>query len=97
VEQRAWRTKAGEELRGIADRLTNEDFPPAWLVKALKLPAPDDLREAGKLIRRLSNNLFAEREGRREQEKLNTQDRDEARRLLGCPVEREARRPRISN
>ncbi len=86
------RDAAEEALRSIADRLANTECPPAWLTRALGLPLPDDVREAGRIIRSLSVSLTlppgAQPIDKNANEERNRADRAKARSLLGCPNER---------
>ena len=88
----AARDAAEEALRSIADRLANTECPPVWLTRLLALPLPDNVREAGRIIRRLSGSLTlppgAEPIDKDVEEKRNRADREQARSLLGCPNER---------
>lgn len=89
---RVAREEAERDLRKVADSLTNADSPPKWLTSLLGLPPLADVREAGKVIRRLSNNLFLPHNpqpaDQSANEPLNREDRDQARRLLRCRVDR---------
>lgn len=89
----AARERASKELRRIGDRLTNTECPPSWLTRALGLPAPDDVFRAGEIMRGLSNRLDLPAgevtAGHKDAlETANRQQRDEARRLLGCKAQR---------
>lgn len=90
-EGRIVRLEASRDLRAIADRLTNADAPPSWVTRVLGLPSPTDVRQAGRVIRRLSNNLFLPHDPQPADldahEPLNREDREEARRLLRCRSE----------
>lgn len=91
------RLTAGDELRRVADRLTNTDCPPRWLARALRLPSPQSVWEAGRAVRALSNALFLPSSptptDKLNYERQNRQDCAKARLLLRC----RAQRPSDSN
>ncbi|HZR81501.1 MAG TPA: hypothetical protein VFD92_10435 [Candidatus Binatia bacterium] len=92
AEEIALRRAASDELRRIADRLTNADCPPQWLTRLLAVPSPSDFWEAGRTIRGLSNALFLPHNptvaSKDANEQQNRESRDEARRLLRCRPQR---------